>query len=294
MTIPTEGQPGSAPAAEGLTPAEQASVEKGQQGLQEVQIATGAPAHPRPDHVPEQFWNAETGKADYEGLAKSYAELRAKMDAPKEPTPAPASDAPKPDASGKIVKPETPAAAPLQTAISAAQTQFAETGEVTEDTVAALEAAGLPKEIFAVYLDGVKALQEKTLSAIHGFAGGEQQYNDMVAWAAANANDAEIEAFNTALENPASRQMAVEGMYARFTAARPSEGNLLTPAGTPAGAGDTYASRDQLTADMKNPKYQTDAAFRAEVQSKLARSQNVGSMGRVVDQGLFGRTIHTN
>lgn len=40
----------------------------------------------RPDYVPEQFWNNESGP-DLEGLAKSYSELRAKMSAGKHKAP---------------------------------------------------------------------------------------------------------------------------------------------------------------------------------------------------------------
>lgn len=40
----------------------------------------------RPEYVPEQFWNDESGP-DLEGLAKSYSELRAKMSAGKHKAP---------------------------------------------------------------------------------------------------------------------------------------------------------------------------------------------------------------
>ena len=40
----------------------------------------------RPEYVPEQFWNNETGP-DLEGLAKSYTELRAKMSTGKHKAP---------------------------------------------------------------------------------------------------------------------------------------------------------------------------------------------------------------
>lgn len=38
----------------------------------------------RPEYMPENFWNGETGEPNVEGLAKSYSEMRTKMDGKNE------------------------------------------------------------------------------------------------------------------------------------------------------------------------------------------------------------------
>ena len=289
--------PAVAPAAAGLTPAEQASVEVGQRGLTEPTAVNELPAatNGRPDYIPEKFW--KDGKADLEGLATSYAELEKSRSAPA-PVETPAetpAEAPV-DAEGKIAKPEPKAeeaaTAPLTTAMDAARTEWAEKQEVSEETIASLEAAGIPKEVFNLYIEGVKATQAATLNAIYDFAGGEDAYGQMATWAGNNLNDAELNAFNAALDDPNLRENAVRGLSARYTPANPSEGTLITPAGTPSQAGDVYTDRAQLLADQKNPQYQTDAAFRATVQDKLMRSQRGGF--QMVARPTFERQVFSN
>jgi hypothetical protein len=53
----------------------------------QVDIRKGAGTAERPDHIPEKFWNEETGEADTEGLAKSYTELESKFRAGKHKAP---------------------------------------------------------------------------------------------------------------------------------------------------------------------------------------------------------------
>lgn len=280
-----------------LSATEQASVEKGQNGLSDVNVAPPPPSGPqRPEYVPEQFF--KDGKVDIESLAKSYAELRSKMDG-KQPEQQqqqeqPNAEAPKVGADGKIEKPEVKQEeqaqpAPLATAMEAARTEWAEKQEVSEETVTALEAAGIPREVFNLYIEGVKAQTAATLSSIHSYTDGAENYTAMATWAAQHCTDKELDAFNEALDNPELRENAVRGLYARYTAARPSEGKLITPAGTPSQAGDVYTSRDQLIADQRDPRYGTDASFRQGVMDKLARSQKQGFS--VVKRSIFEKQV---
>lgn len=276
---------------------EAAAIQRGQAGLSDVTPPTpGAPASPavRPDHIPEQFWN--NGNPDYEGLAKSYTALRAKMDS-GEAAKAPEAPSATVGADGKIEKAQAPAeseaqAAPLTTAMEAARTEWASSGEVSEEAIASLEAAGIPRDIFNLYIEGVKAQQTQILSSIHSFAGGEETYIEMSRWAADNLSDAELEAYNASLDNPALRENAVRGLHARFSTVRPSEGRLLTPNGSSAGAGDTYTDRAQLVKDTQDPRYTTDAAFRSSVEDKLRRSQAAGF--QVVQRSMFEKQVYSN
>lgn len=248
----------------------------------------------RPDYIPEKFW--KDGKADLEGLAKSYASLESRFsqgEAAPAPEAAPQVEI-KPD--GKIEKPQEQAPTeeqptPLTTAMEAARQQWAESGEVSDEVIADLEAAGIPRDLFNLYIEGVKATQAKTLGEIYTFAGGEDQYALMSQWAAANLNDAELEAYNQALDNPALRENAVRGLAARYTAVRPSEGKLITPNSGAATGGDTYSDRAEFLADVKDPRYSQDPRFRSEVEAKLERSKRNGF--RVTEQPLSQRVFST-
>ncbi|MFM7027824.1 MAG: hypothetical protein ACKOXK_04000, partial [Chakrabartia sp.] len=220
MTDPNQG--GAPEGAPQLSAEEQAAVLKGQEGLSDTAPAGIPPSEPqRPEWVPEQFW--KEGKVDAEGLAKSYHELRAKMDSgkPADPPAAPANEQAPVGQDGKIAKPDAPVSQPIQSVIDTVRDEFTANGSVTDETLAAAEAAGIPKEIVATYLEGVRLITEKTLADIHAFAGGEQNYSAMAKWAAETLNETELEAYNTALENGALRENAVRGLYARYAQARP-------------------------------------------------------------------------
>ena len=270
-------------APQGLSAAEQASIEIGQRGISDAPDPNAAPSNApqRPDWCPEQFW--KDGQVDSEGLAKSYGSLRSKMDGSERPKvdPAPAQDAPKATGEGgKIEKPKAEDApsphAGLHAAMEAARLEFASSQSVSDERIAELEAAGIPRDIFEVYLEGVKALGQQQTAQMFEYVGGEAAYHEMTSWAAQALSDAEIEAFNAAVENPQLRETAVRGLYARFSAKRPAEGKLVTQNDGGAVASDVYQNRDELIRDQRDPRYQSDPAFRQSVMDKLARSQANG------------------
>lgn len=286
-----------------FTPEEQAAIEKGQQGLSPVDPNVVPPSGPqRPEWVPEQFW--KDGQVDSEGLARSYAELRSKMDGkPAGTTPAnetgakPAAEGQRAD--GKIEKAEEGEGkegegqpAPLTAAMEAASAEWAESQEVSEDTRAALEAAGIPAPILDLYLEGLKAQTEKVVGEIHTIAGGEEAYKAMTSWAARSLSAEQIEAFNSALDNPAAREQAILGLQAQFQKANPTEGKLVIPTDGSAASGDVFASKDELVAAQRDPKYATDPVYRQSVMDKLARSQRGGFS--LVDRPMFERTVISN
>lgn len=295
-----EQQQGVSSEAPALNPAEQAAVERGRQGFSEPEnVLTPPPSAPqRPEGVPEKFWNAETGQVNTEALLKSYTELERARSQPQETEAADSETQPAPATEGvKIEKPkapegaeEAPAQNPLTEAIAAAQQEYASAREVSEDTIATLEAAGIPREVFSLYLRGVEAAEKATIAAVHEVVGGADAYNEMARWAASNLSDAELDAFNTALDNEAMRENAVRGLYARFSEARPNEGTMIAPNGnSSATSGDVYTTRDELIADQKDARYQTDGSFRQMVQDKLIRSQKTGF--QVVARSMFERQI---
>lgn len=295
-TTQAAGVSSEAPA---LTPAEQASVEVGQRGFSEpTNVNQLPPSGPqRPEYVPEKFW--KDGKVDVEGMARSYGELEKKFSsAPQETSQEAQQQAPEAtvQADGKIEKAQAqqqeqqaPSNAALSEAMELARTEWSSNQQVSDDTVAKLEAAGIPKEIFGIYLKGLEAITSQAMSQIHGFTDGEQNYNAMANWAAQTLSDEELDAYNAALDNPQLRENAVRGLYARYQAARPSEGKLITPAGTPSSAGDVYTDRAQLIADQKDPRYANDASFRQQVVEKLARSQRAGFS--LVQRPMFEREV---
>ncbi len=212
----------------------------------------------RPAWLPEKFKTPED-------MVKSYAELEQKLS--KAPAPAPATQA-TPPAAAPAGDPATPPAGVPQADFDAASAEFAEKGELSPETYAKLAAKGLTQEVVDSYIEGRKAVAARYDAAAFQVAGGEEQYRNMVTWAGNNLSPAEAAAYNAAVAsgNEAAMRLAVEGLKARFTSANPS---LLGGHGA-APANNGYESREQMVADMQNPLYAKDPAFRAKVEARVA------------------------
>lgn len=235
----------------------------------------------RPEHIPEQFWDADKGAPRVDDLAKSYAELRAKMDGgkAKEEAPPAKADEAKPDGV-KIERPDPNKAAevsPLTATVTEVAKAYAETGEVSEDQIKAVEALGMPREMIDTYLAGVKALEAQMVSEVYRAAGGEEAFASAQTWASTGLTDDELAYYNANIDNPASRIQTVEWLMAKHAAARPGEGALVE--GRPSAiAGDVFETQDQVTRAMEDPRYAIDPSYRKTVAEKLLRSRTAGSL----------------
>ncbi len=231
----------------------------------------------RPEWLPEKFKSAED-------LAKAYSELEKKFSTrPKEASVDVASS------TDEVVSEEgTDNGEETKTAEETARqatekagldfdelsNAYWENGALAEDHYAKLEKAGIPKEIVDQYIAGQEALLTATRSQVFSSVGGEDRYNAMTDWATENLGKDEITAYNKAVNSGdmASAMMAVKGLKARFDASEGFEPQREVR-GERATAGATvYRSVSELEADMKNPKYWSDSAYRKDVERKLARS----------------------
>ena len=160
-------------------------------------------------------------------------------------------------------------------------TKWQETGKLDDDDYTALEGAGFSKDMVEAYLDGVQyraeqdsQLAAKEVAAIKNEFGGEQVYTEMITWAAANLDPAEVNAFNSMLKtsNPHQIRIAVAGIQAAYMNQAPREPKLV---GGRAPRADTtkFKSTAQVVAAMNDERYATDPAYRQEVQEKLSRSK---------------------
>lgn len=229
---------------------------------------------PKPEGIPDKFYNAQTGEVDYAGLAKSYQELEKKIGQPKEEPKAEPKAPPKENAEGN----KTEADKAVEKAgldMSSLQAEWAENGAISEASYEALEKAGIPKETADAYIAGQEALVEQVRQQAFTLTDGEQNYEAMVQWAVDNLSPEEIQAFNNQVNtrNKGVRETAIRGLYSRFTAENGSEGNLLAgKTGATSGSSQGYESKAQMMQEMNDPRYKTDEAFRNKVMAKLAKT----------------------
>lgn len=218
----------------------------------------------KPEWVPEKFWDSEKGEARFEEMAKSNAELEralSKQKANKDPDP-------NPDKQNKDSESKNP--------IDVARTQYEETGELTEENYKDLETFGLDRGTVDVYLAGVKAQQEAMQAKAYAKAGGtEKTYKEMAEWVSNNLTKAEIDSYNKTLGDPETMEATVEGMYLKFQNAATAEGTQIHGNKSSAST-EGYASAQEMMADMNDPRYKTDEAFRKKVGLKIAGAEKRG------------------
>lgn len=229
---------------------------------------------PKPEGVPDKFYNAETGVVDYASLTKSYVELEKSKSKPQDkPVDKPVDktvDSTN-DTSGDAA---TKAVADAGLDMTGLSKEYADTGELSQESYDKFAKAGIPKEMVDGYIEGQVAKVEVMRTQAYALTEGADGYKAMVEWATANAKPGEIEAYNIAVNssNSGVRDLAIKDMWSKYGNETGTSGNLITSkSNTKVGTG-VYQSRAEMMADMNNPKYKNDPAFRSTVETKLANS----------------------
>lgn len=148
--------------------------------------------------------------------------------------------------------------------------EYDEKGALSEESYKALEKAGFPKEAVDNYIAGQAARAELLVMKASEAAGGKEALARMQEWAVNALSPAEVEAYNKAvIGNEAEVLQAITSLRARYEATYGRQPGLL--GGSPAGdSAQGYASKAEMTADMRNPLYAKDPAYRAKVAAKVA------------------------
>lgn len=152
------------------------------------------------------------------------------------------------------------------------QAEYAEGGALSEESYKALEDAGFPREVVSEYVAGQEALAELRVLQAADAVGGKDALSKMQEWAAKTLAPAEIDAYNKGVSGSKEDMLqAVNSLKSRYESTYGRQPNLLggNPANT---AAVGYASKAEMTADMRDPRYAKDPAFRAKVEAKVANS----------------------
>lgn len=225
---------------------------------------TAEPASERPSWLPEKFKTPEE-------MAESYANLEQKLSAPTASGGIP--EAPK-HAEGV-----EPSRSPLtEELIEKFSTEFVEKGTLTDESLASIEAMGIPRTMADQHVRGLIAIRSQMENEVYQMAGGKEQYQNVMAWASNSDKFSETEqkTYDAAIDSGDQAQisLALRGLLAAYKSDNPTEPKLLEADGGAAPA-DTYKSKFEMMADMGNPKYKQDPAFRKQVDDKLMRSPNL-------------------
>jgi hypothetical protein len=230
-----------------------------QQQSPQQQAPAGDPA--RPAWLPEKFKTPED-------LAKSYLELEKKL---SQQPKAPAQDTPQQQTPAQ----QTPAQDQLNKIdLDAIWSEFQKDQKLSDETYAKAEQLGIPRQLIDGFINDAVQTQQNEQREIEERGGGKTQYEAMVKWASTGLTQAEIDAFNKAVETGtiAEALLAVDALKAKYTAANGQNPKNLLLGNGPVSNAVGYRSRAEMVADMANPKYASDPAFRKDVEEKIKNS----------------------
>ena len=207
----------------------------------------------RPEWLPEKFNSPEE-------LAKAYAELQSNFTKQRQ-VGEDAGDAEQPTEGQGFD-------------FSQYSAEFAEHGALSDDSIQAIEAQGIPREMIDGYIAGQQALLEAQFNSIYSEVGGEESYNKMVEWAGENLSEGEQAAFNKAVMEGSQDDMlfAIRGLALRYESQGGGAKPLVQGSTSSTGASSGFQSLAELTAAMKDPRYTKDPAYRRQIESRLSVS----------------------
>jgi len=252
----------------------------------------------RPEWVPEKFF--KDGVVNFKDMAKSYAELEGKQSTPapvkqgeqapagQEHTPAPIQA---PMAIPGVAAPE----------IAKFTDELSKDGKLSPASYEALAKVGYPKVVVDSYIKGLTAdadrteavsqalIADKQIAEITTDVGGQEVLSEMLAWATANLDAADLAVYNKAVSSSDVSQvrLAVNGLFHAYSQVQ--DPSLLQGVrSTNLSNVEPFLSNDEVVQAMQNPKYDRDPAYRAEVAARLQLS-NVFTQSRDVTHESFAR-----
>ena len=150
--------------------------------------------------------------------------------------------------------------------------EFTQKGELSSESYAELNTAGVGKEMVDSWIQGQEAISNQLQETAFNSVGGEQSYQNLIKWAGDALPQNEIDAFNRALESPNNQDslFAIKSLNAQYQLANNTPNLIQGTTGT--SSSGSFSSLAQMSEAINAPKYKNDPAFREEVSRKLAAS----------------------
>ena len=150
--------------------------------------------------------------------------------------------------------------------------------EYEDDTLEALRNAD-PSDIAQAYLDYRAENQPHELTAdetssLYDVVGGEEQYTNMLRWAADNCDEQTIEMYDAVMSKGdlESCFFAVQAMAFRMAEMEGWQPDDFLSGRTPVQTADVFRSQAEVVEAMNDPRYDKDPAYRQDIMNKLERS----------------------
>ena len=215
----------------------------------------------RPEWLPEKFKSAEE-------MAKAYSQLESKLGQPQQEQVQETTEATGEENASEVAELLDNKGLDFDVF----QQEYNETGGLSEDAYEALQEAGFSRSLVDTWIQGQDALASQITGQMYDVVGGQEEYSEMISWAADTLPESEIDAFNATMEtqDPNMIRLAIQGLNARYRSE--AEPRLMQGGTGTVSSGGRFESNAELTAAMSDPRYAKDPAYRQQVADKLARS----------------------
>ena len=170
---------------------------------------------------------------------------------------------------------------PSVTLINDASSEWAETGELSAETLEQFQAMSSTDLVNAyIQMQGdlptpnnTQDLSDGDINVIKNSVGGDEAYTNLMNWSGENLDQADLEAFNSLVDSGNARMinLAVAGLKSMYDNNYGYEGEMLTGR-TAAQPQDVFRSQAEVVEAMSDPRYDRDPAYRNDVFEKLSRS----------------------
>jgi len=157
--------------------------------------------------------------------------------------------------------------------------RFMQDGGLNDEDYSKLQEGGFSRTLVDTYLEGLKStgnvveIATQQIEGIKESVGGDQNYEQMTAWALSNLPANEVEAFNQLTETGSAPaiKLAVQGLYSQYNNAMGIEPDLVTGK-APTSGPNPFRSTAEVVAAMSDKRYGKDVTYTQSVQNKLANS----------------------
>ena len=179
---------------------------------------------------------------------------------------------------------EAPEPSPAQSLITDASAEYADKGELSEETMAKfteMSSQDLVQAYMEMQQNAPEPAQEEApdltdaeVNQIKNIVGGEAEYDKVVEWAGKSLTEAQLEAYDSiiAAGNMEAIALMVNGLKAQYDTDNGYEGRMLSGKSADSGKGDVFRSQQEVVEAIADPRYDRDSAYRNDVLEKLERS----------------------
>jgi len=209
-----------------------------------------------------------------EDLEKAYKELESKL-GQKEETETPEAEAETPQENTE----EVDLSETAQFIQDASQEFYSNDNQLKPETLEKLKEMPADQLIDA-YIEAYKdtpaqqqGISDADADAIVNSVGGTDAYNQALAWAADNLKPDEVAAYDNVINsgNKDAITFAVQALTNRYKDAVGFEGQQVSGKSVRTGV-QGFRSQAELARAIGDPRYQTDPAYRMDIENKLAAS----------------------